>query len=619
MNVGFCFLNSPVSNQVKDIYLECLRLNKDIKNKFSLIVKLEDYKQTPDWFDINTLGCEVFLFGDAEKYKLNFFDVLIFSESNFSVYEDYPDSIVKIGLPHGVDIPILKTIEVCGAGYCFDYILSITRQPVYSPEYFFDRFPIELRHHSRPYLAEIPFGFPKLDRFIQRVDSLPKNKRQSIIYHLSYLSIEEDWVCDEVLPTLRMLLESFSNRKIVFRPYHLDREHELIKECVRLGRRYSNFFYSTDDSYINDYSSGLVMLCHRRYQQHLFGLATGGSTVLCTPYSDTDNSGGYEGLFTCSPNKLVDCINHALSEAENVTKADRDKRCFNAGIHHPGESIKYLLSKLDDIFQNNEQPDWNYYYLNPNPTHNLNREICLNLLSVKRANLFFVSLSGLSDDIRSFALLCCADSFARANFLHFYYYRYSLNFLSKMLVENDISDELNCLVNKWWFSSGLNVLGFLEEESRSNGVGLLESKNDLIKNFFNEKVPEIDHAFKGRFFNLSKLEVCEKIPPVIIYGAGKVAEDLFSSFALKVLAVVDSDINKKGYRLHGYSIESLEYIESMAAKNDVLICSYAFVEDIYKSLLKHSDHIGDIYAIVYDDVISSLLQYVSTLKKKGQF
>ena len=111
IKVGILIHKSPVSNQLI-LILEKLGSYQGIEAL--AIAEKYEYERNKAWYkkELNNFGLEVF--NKISCNKLSFFNLFILPESNQDDYGYLPASVIKVGLPHGVDIPLKKTITTYG-------------------------------------------------------------------------------------------------------------------------------------------------------------------------------------------------------------------------------------------------------------------------------------------------------------------------------------------------------------------------------------------------------------------------------------------------------------------------------------------------------------------------
>lgn len=601
LRIGF----SAVANQFVGM-LRQLVLYKKIN--VVALVKQTEYEQQYSWYQSVFHDLPLAVYQPENHTDLSYFDLFICPESVYDTYHDLPSSIVKLGCPHGVDIPLKKTISEYGGGFCFDYVLSAIKQPKLPPNQFCYSFPSMLRHHNRPYVTEIPFGFPKLDNFIERVQVL-KQKKRAIIYHLSYLPIEQSWVIDFIQPVLRELLENFTTYDIIFRPHHLDSKSVWVEQAKILGQKYSNFVYSDADSYVDDYARGAVMICHRPYELHLFGLATGNKSIICHPINKAFRNINNEQFVQCSLPGLVSCIQQSIKNTHSNELADIVELCEKQGIYHPGRSVEYLVDNIPNIISDKHNEDWHKFILSKEPV-NLVRETALNLLSAKPCNIAFQALIGVYGNW-PLAKLFAADSYSRVTALHFYCYRIGLELFWQMMHTRALDESEQKLTDYWWRATGAEMLKVVQKQVEGDKADLTQPEVWLQKNMprqFDINEPSVQS--KVQIFNLDSMLYQDLAGRVIIYGAGEVAQTLIQEFEhrpdIDIIAIVDSSFEQQGRKLSGIDVRSPLDLDKLGEAN-VVIASYAFVHEIYHYVKSELAFTGLVYGLSQDLLIRGMI------------
>ncbi|MCE2595578.1 hypothetical protein K6Y31_12180 [Motilimonas cestriensis] len=540
-------------------------------------------------------------------------DIYLIQESNYINFNFIPPESIKIGLPHGLDIPLEKTIKTYGGGFDFDYILSAVEQIKQPTKTYYNDFPLQLRSHQHNSIVEIPFGQPKLDAFIDTVEA-NQDKKKAIIYHLSYLEIEQDWVASLIKPTLFSLLKSFPEHDIIFRPHHLDRESKLLNDIVTEAREYVNFIYSIADSYIEDYSRGEVMVCHRAYSQHLFGYATGNMSIICKPDDLTETLSINPAQFSDSSiENLTSEIKKIIGKNQPFSRQKIIENCRSEGIHNPGESIKYLVNHLEHIIQNRPPLEWTSYSLNTEKEP-LIPFLCLNILSARTANMAFQALCAKFPNW-PLGYLLAADSYSRAVSLHDYYYKICLDIFYKLITSDyNLDYDIQAAIDIWWQDKGKSVLAYVLKESAKTTTELPESIRWLSSSFTPAPKKPTNQPTKEKLFNIKKLIFSKPEKPIIMYGSGVTCKQYLThapkAIKSSILGISDSNPSKFEQNIEGIKISSFESLRKKEMNQDVIITSHAYVEEIYHQL--KGDSALNIYAIAPDDI--SVLLVNLTLK-----
>ncbi|MBU0484993.1 MAG: hypothetical protein KKB30_10825 [Proteobacteria bacterium] len=309
-----------------------------------------------------------FLFGNYllipnEEYKslLNFLNAVFIGES-LHVRTYFPKGVIRIGQPHGLDIPLDHACITYGGGRIFDYILTPIKERKKSQRHYRGIFPRALIEHNSINICAIPAGYAKLDEFFQV--SRDKKIKDKIVYHISLWGVEHDTVRNNIGETLQCLLVNFPDHETLFRPDPTDHDNEKLLKQISQLNNYSNFRVSTSSSYIEDYADAKLLITHREKTGHLFAYATGRPILL---YHKKDKSNlrniTRTGLGYVVYNK--DQLIHKVEELLHKPKAEeqRIRKTMQKTIHNPGSAVDYVLSNMDIILHRKKLSSWESYPL----------------------------------------------------------------------------------------------------------------------------------------------------------------------------------------------------------------------------------------------------------------
>lgn len=596
---------SPIANQLVQ-YIE--ELNEYSSIECVGVVLADEMNNHQAWFEDNYPDVPFLCCSKEESEQLSILDAIIIPESNRSIYEYIPSSITKIGLPHGTDIPIEATLCLYGGGFYFDYILSARKQPDVKLEKYSNNFPAPMRLHKLPFVCQLPFGFPKLDKFFNVVTKNKKIKK-SIIYHISLLSIEEGWVAEYLFETLKTLLNEFPDHKIVFRVHHFNIDDPKVVRCIDMGNSYPNFYYSDADSYIDDYADGAVMVTHREYYNHLFDLATGCPTVL---YKKNDyyimQYEHNERYFSANKSNFVAVLNLTLNVDFDTSIEARKQRCLDAGIYNPGGSLDYFVSNLKHIVNGETLPEWTVNHLNKGSLEEINFKLRQIIVSNRpfgpfaMANAVMMNYSALS-------LLLLAESFLRQPGLKSYYYLFGLQYFYQLIHHDDFNTVL-MEAEYWWTTKGMPALEFCFEAMRNGEISpmsdlswLREHYQVSTKSTDKMKVEAIDEFKFINLYNDSYIKDNE----IVLYGAGEFCERIIMwnkrVKIFKPIAIIDGDKSKQNTVFCDIPVippsQLNEYFQ------DIVICSQGSFFDII-NFLKGNSFQNRLFGFV-DEPINVLL------------
>ncbi|CAM5202719.1 putative protein OS=Castellaniella defragrans (strain DSM / CCUG 39792 / 65Phen) OX=1437824 GN=BN940_10756 PE=4 SV=1 [Castellaniella denitrificans] len=619
VKIGIRVKRNAISNQLITI-LEELKKHERIDAK--ALVKTEELERDEHWYENELRNQPIITYSEREFEELHVFDAVILLESDFDLYQEFPPTVIKIGLPHGVDVPLEQTIITYGGGYYSDYILGMTNKFKPDPSRFRHLFPPRLRSHALDCFYEIPVGIPKLDRFIDAVTEQASGRPPAIVHHLSNLGIEPPESLRLIVPTLRNLLDHFPNHQIVFRPTMSDRHHPIIQACKELGSDYKNFYFSDSESYITDYAAALAMVCHRPYKLHLFGLATGRPTFLCHPEHSPIVSDDTT-FISCPESQMVNQLKAYLGNTKStIPLPERLERCRNAGLYNPGSSVQNLVESIDRILRDQTHPSWTRYSLTSDYSGlDLKAYIALQVISAKPGNISFLAYFQKYPENPE-ALLFAADSYARKDFiLKKYFYKLSLLQFHKLVQHEGMTPALEASITRWWTSRGQGMLDHILEEAKSDSMLLTNEIIDLRNRFSTHQEVDARPADNGAGFmefqtliDLKTFTTVNYTGPLVVYGSKILAQDFLShgnTHAINVESVVDPLPEQQGRTLAGHIVQAPETL--LDDDVPILICSYNYLLEGFIDLRKRLGEKRRLYAICKDRHIADLLPLLATM------
>ncbi|MAI66144.1 MAG: hypothetical protein CL600_14980 [Alteromonas sp.] len=535
--IGVLLTYSAISNHL--IFLiQSLESYKQVE--CSAVISQEDMDKHGEWLADNAQGLHKFVFSKKANDALSYFDALILPESNVTSYHFIPSDVIRIGLPHGTDVAVYATLFNYGGGFCFDYILSSIEQPLLPESVYKNTFPKLLRTQQSSSVTLVPFGSPKLDVFVNTVFNNKADSKTSIIYHLSLLSIEESWVEERMLEVLGKLLISFPDRVVIYRVHHLDRENPTVKACLEMASRYNNFHFSTDDSYVDDYSHGAMMVLHREYESHLFELATGAPTLLVTNLSQPKLKFAHSERYFSAP--VDQFINVALKVIEmpfDRTRRYVEKYCREKGIFNTGRSIASLVQSLPTIISRKKDDSWVSYHLDDCSNEDIDTKLTQLLLSKRTFGHYAFAYANYAN-YSPISLLLLAEHFVRHSSIESYFYPHALRCFRQVLCHSEYP-KISRLAELWWSCKGREVLLYCLKLLES---GRMQNNNeiDYLVNFdsrqllTSKKSGSNNCAIKtvhlGNRTFLSEGEV-------VVVGVTELTKLIIELFGIHVVAVFD--------------------------------------------------------------------------------
>lgn len=518
--------------------------------------------------------------------SLSWLHIVFLQEANFANDESYPKDVLKIGSPHGTDISLKKTLVHYGGLMEFDYILCpVAYAPVFDDAYI-GLVTSDLSCHSMPFCCAIPFGMPKYDRFFQACQEHPYP--DAIIYHLSNLKIENPSIFSYIAPVLDLLLKSFPDRSIIFRPFPEDQEHPLIQQLLSQFSGFPNFVYSSSPSYISDYVKGAVMLCHRDYSEHLFVQASNRPMLVFDPCSQSNTA----KVRIESIKQLIPALSSLLAEKTPLTV---NNKIFNSGC-----SVEYLVSQLHYILDNKRHPQWQYFELYNQSHVDTAAVIQYHMAGVLPFHKTALRALKIFPHRLEF-LLAALESLGRTPIypnrqLSEMYWEQIFHLISNASIKALDKGFLKKL-ERWFFSLPADCRSYLV-----NRIAEYPSDDSVLHYLL--QLTGVDHT-SGRpmavplFIDQRDLSKQLNDGPVLIYGAGELTKTLLTNLSFMerfcVLCIVDSNSKTHGSKILEYEIEPPEKLATYNVP--ILICSRAYAEEIEYYLRRQLGVENSIYVL----------------------
>lgn len=534
---------------------------------------------------------------------LGLFKAVFLPESNHIVNWFFPKHVIRIGCPHGLDIPISDTIGRYGGALVYDYILSPTQIGERDKVNLKVKLPACLNQRATESLGIIPMGFPKLDTFIKR--TTPTSEKIKIVYHLSNWLLESKASRDNVGLVLANLVNKFTSAEIIFRPFPGDLCRSELSQQIMSFTHSSKVFISEGTSYIDDYADATLLITHRVHTGQMFTYATG-RPIFCLDYNALDSHTMFPlGLIVNSQDELLQKISDYLNKPDYFSKRIELHR--QATLLHPGNSMQYLIENLPYILDDKHHPSWEYLEVFNKKSEHISEYLQIirlledfHLKSPPFNHIVEAALLLFPDD--PVILYFAAESQSRTPdpFQHNYYFlnRYkALEHACKALLNiEQYQHDFSSRIANWILHKGLYIAHTIKYQK---DIGKLDFQHDFDAlyarllsasssaktfEFFSSDLAEsrLKATFTFDFELLASAPELKHIAELYLYGTGQVAEDFiylnnkFKRFTIK--ALFDSNLQKQGQKLLGYDILSNKALPLI--KHPIVICSIAFEKEI---------------------------------------
>jgi hypothetical protein len=519
---------------------------------------------------LNDLGVTFYQSKLGQSQILSQLKIIFLQESNFSPEDFYSNNTIRIGLSHGIDIPLKKTLLQYGGLLEFDYVLCAKPYSSLADDAFINLTVPELRTHQKPFCCAVPFGVPKFDRFLRLCQRNIKPK--ALVYHLSNLKIEHPDVPFIIEDTLRFLLENYPERTVYFRPFPDDLLENSIKNIHENCKGYPNYRLSNDACYIEDYSNAKVMICHRDYSEHLFSQASGRPIVVLHP----------SRLKVQNQNNKID-FSDFRTELDQFINRDSDS-IYKSHVFNQGNSVSYLLDNLEYILGDKKHPDWQYFQLSRPQAVNRTQLIAYYLagsLPFHKVSLRNLDLFPQEPTSWMAALISLGRAAVYTNVQLSQMYWMEIVFILQRIVQTNIPTECHDRLKIWFRLLPLICRTFVLEQMeisfpKSSTLELLDSLRPIDEQA-EVNTPDLPLFIQNRDLN-HQLPAGE----IQLYGAGELTRQLLADprfiSRFVIVRLVDSNPGIQGAVVAGLVVESPDLLHQSVAP--VLVCSRAFSEEI---------------------------------------
>lgn len=556
IKLGFLLMPSAVASQLTDLVAECVAADR---KKFSYCLVYSGYDAMTVQDMVQGLPITLCPLSVLEQYCQQYptpLAAMFIQESYFAPELILPAELIRIGLPHGTDIPLKKTLTTYGGLLEFDYVLAVKPFSPMATTAFVHTYPAMLRQHRRPYCAVIPFGMPKFDRFVRKCQQVCEP--DSIILHLSNLQLEKADVLMLARQWLRLLLSRFPQYNVIFRPFPSDCDTPQIIELVRYGQQFGNFVFSDSPSYIDDYARGAVMLCFRDYSDHLFAQASSRPVI-----------------------RLDENFELKLQQIAGALIAENAHNSA-ATVFNPGSSAVYLLSQFDYILDDEVHPDWCYFSLDISDSAAAVPAVIQRHLD-GTAPFHKLALAAQRHFPREFNyVLACVVSLSRTAVqqnqqLAEVFWQKAVSLLACWLEQQPLTQyQLDQLARHLLLAPAPCRAYMLDSVVDSHGyrefvLRLKAAMSEVLP--FSPVQLRFRHAEKDAWLSEGAVQ---------LYGAGELALKLLDNSAFRqhfnVVNWVDQNVALHGRQLHNIRINAVATLKHNPAP--ILICSVAFAEEI---------------------------------------
>lgn len=316
--------------------------------------------------DTGTVPC--FEIRQPDLKKLRDAAVFISSEQNvvdgpqeakrFGIYHSLPDKELKRDY---AQMLALKPIPATAADY---FAILVKQTPEnwtvenYAP-HVDGILPAALLQGRRKTLAIVPFGYPKIDQMMKLdTSAIP---RDTITYAPTQTTIGGGSAKRKGKEILTMLLDSFPDYRIAFRPYP-GPDRDRLAEVIDAFQSHPRFMLDETATGEEVMHRSAVVVSDHSSMAVSFGLGFGRPVVFFRV--EGLKQGRNDGLEPVDPigvragtiPALQSGVQKMLEQSDDIAARVAERRADI--LYNPGRSIDYLVEIMPDILADRSRPDW---------------------------------------------------------------------------------------------------------------------------------------------------------------------------------------------------------------------------------------------------------------------
>lgn len=539
--------------------------------------------------------------------SLLFLQAVFLSELNQYCHWQFSPEVIRIGCPHGADVPLLDSLIKYGGIFHYDFLLQA--KPAQISEQQLSRYLVSTKGSHQ--LTLLPFGIPKIDVLYHQATRTVPDK--IIAIHLSNWQLETGAARSQVQPLIKALLTHFSDYRILIRPFPGDIRQQSLLSQLKPFQNNSQVEVDKNASYLTLYSKVSLLITQRLETGHNFSFATFRPIIALIEQEKAvvKQPLGYS----------VNNIESVISQAKHCLDNEKKERVRISNhaqntIYNLGSSLAFLTENLDEMLESKKPSQQRYQSLVLTGTSHykaaLNNALSDAVFIGQQVERLLVATP--PTDTENYLWLCyfavetnsqCPDPVE-----HTYYYnswytacKYLLILLRRL---ECLNEELINRLHRWYclywqtFQHGFEQCTDLFMAAKWQDIKV--ELNQLLMPF--QDYSQAFHLSSGvkaenywwRFNYKEMLKNIGSCRSVYLFGANDICQQLVYFLEIftdiKVLKIVDNHPKKVGGRLLGYQIVSLDSLmdePSTASKLDtasqaMIICSLQHGEEIASSI-----------------------------------
>lgn len=205
----------------------------------------------------------------------------------------------------------------------------------------------------------IPCGYPRAGALAEQLAGIP-SAPDAIVYAPVGMVMYPDKggmrVKQHGEALLRVLLQGFPDKKVIFRPYKTDIDREEVKNICAAFSDEKRFLLDTTPQRLLAFSRGEVLITDYSHIGPSFAICTGRPAIVFTPWEEDgeDVAETATGYWVRSYESLLNTVKKAMSDAAKQ-RIDRSRKEIAMPVEN---ALAELAALIRDFFEDRPRPDW---------------------------------------------------------------------------------------------------------------------------------------------------------------------------------------------------------------------------------------------------------------------
>ena len=222
------------------------------------------------------------------------------------------------------------------------------------------KWPKNLTNRDTRYFGFLPCGYPRLENYMNFIDSEVKRDSILVMIHALYLDRSYEFVKKYLLEVIKVLCKNFKNDNILLCPNPNDVDKKIYKDICKNLNRYENMFYVDDTPLKNLYLKGKLLITDGSGVANSFALSQTKPRINCFFVSSGDKKTFLDdlGYNTYDMKEFKKAIRNFKFEENSWSK---DIKPYRARILvKDGSFTKYIFDNIEKIIKKDKITDCIY-------------------------------------------------------------------------------------------------------------------------------------------------------------------------------------------------------------------------------------------------------------------